>query len=66
VLIKVSGSSTLHPCLDHHVKCADPIYQGILCTATLQSTKDYAIATCPKSCNLCTEYFGKLAFTSFQ
>ncbi|XP_071154141.1 low-density lipoprotein receptor 1-like [Mytilus edulis] len=40
-------------CIDHETKCSDTLYLSILCKATDQPSKDYALATCPKACNLC-------------
>ncbi|XP_052092947.1 mucin-2-like [Mytilus californianus] len=41
-------------CIDHETKCSDALYLSILCKATDQISKDYALATCPKACNLCS------------
>ncbi|VDI05257.1 Hypothetical predicted protein [Mytilus galloprovincialis] len=40
-------------CIDHATKCSDTFYLSILCKATDQTSKDYALSTCPKACNLC-------------
>ncbi|XP_063420286.1 zinc metalloproteinase nas-14-like isoform X2 [Mytilus trossulus] len=46
-------TTTSFQCVDHETKCSDTFYLSILCKATDQPSKDYALATCPKACNLC-------------
>ena len=58
-LIFFEASTAQTTCIDHEVKCSDQAYINIICSSSHQATKDYAIAICPKSCNLCTEHFGK-------
>ncbi|VDI08419.1 Hypothetical predicted protein, partial [Mytilus galloprovincialis] len=40
-------------CIDHDARCRDTFYRYILCNARDQASKDYALATCPKACNMC-------------
>ncbi|CAG2221728.1 unnamed protein product [Mytilus edulis] len=54
----VLGTTTPLECIDRETKCSDTFYQTILCTATDQNSKDYALQTCPKACNLCDKLLG--------
>lgn len=45
-------------CVDHDTRCKQ--YQHQLCSTTVSQA--YVIATCPLTCNKCTEYFGKYTF----
>ncbi|VDI48209.1 Hypothetical predicted protein [Mytilus galloprovincialis] len=55
-----TASTAQTTCIDHEVKCSDQAYINIICSSSHQATKDYAIAICPKSCNLCTEHFASI------
>lgn len=56
----LTGSVTLPTCVDHDQRCSQSSFQSILCKSTNPDTKKFAIATCPKSCNLCQEYIDSL------
>ncbi|XP_033725225.1 mucin-5AC-like [Pecten maximus] len=49
------------PCEDHALNNICASMTNVLCTSQDAHTKNYAIANCAKTCNLCTEYFQQLS-----
>ncbi|XP_069121435.1 uncharacterized protein [Argopecten irradians] len=47
------------PCIDHDINNNCAMMSSVLCATQNTHGKNYAIANCAKTCNLCKEYFRK-------
>lgn len=58
--LTTTAAGTNPPCVDHDVKNSCTAYSFYFCGATSGAARDFAVANCAKSCNLCNEYFAFL------
>ncbi|XP_060070115.1 uncharacterized protein LOC132550114 [Ylistrum balloti] len=59
----VLNTTTPLPCIDHDINNNCVIMSSVLCASQNTHAKNYAIANCAKTCNLCKEYHLDLEYT---